>query len=164
MIHLFNMFNMFLFNIVLFSEMSLYNQCLISVVLNGDYKTDDLPHTIQDDVAVLQCFKNMLHDWNATFEMINQIHQREDMICYTRNCDCSYDMDCGCNPYNDFEECEPYNTRLKKEEEDLGEELDQLQKEILCIKDKIPTQLKDVARKIVNKMDGWLCFLPINLE
>ena len=60
MIHLFNMFNMFLFNIVLFSEMSLYNQCLISVVLNGDYKTDYLPHTIQDDVAVLQCFKNML--------------------------------------------------------------------------------------------------------
>ena len=56
------------------------------VVLDGDYKTDDLPQTVQDDVAVLQYFKNMLHDWNATFEMINQIQQRMDMICYTRNC------------------------------------------------------------------------------
>ena len=48
--------------------MTLYNQCLISMVLNGGYKTDDLPHTIQDDVAVLQCFKNKLLEWNAMLD------------------------------------------------------------------------------------------------
>ena len=148
--------------------MLLYNQCLVSVVLNGGYKTDDLPHTIQADIDVLQSFKNKLHEWNATFEMINQIQQRMDIFCYYRNCDCSIQIDCECSPYNDFEvrpECELEITTLTKEEEDLREELDRLRKEIICVKDKIPLQLKDVARKIVNKMDDqWLCFLCINLQ
>ena len=162
MIHLFNMFNMFLFNIVLFSEMSLYNHCLISVVLNGVSKTDNLPHTIQEDVAVLQYFKNKLHEWNATFGMINQIQHRMGYYYYYRNCDCSFDIDCECEPYNDYEVrsgCELEIIRLIKEEEDRREDSDRLRKEIMCIKDKIPLQLKDVARKIVNKMDvQWLLF------
>ena len=137
---------MYLFNVVLFSEMSLYNHCLISVVLNDAYKTDDLPHTIQDDVAVLQCFKNKIHEWNATFERINQIQHRMN-YCYYRNCDCSFQIDCECEPYNDYE-VSPEITRLIKEEEDLREELDRLRNEIMCIKDKIPLQLKDVAQKI----------------
>ena len=61
--------------------------------------------------------------------------------------------------------CELEVRRLIKEEEDLREELDRLRNEIICIKDKIQTQLKVVARKIVNKMDDqWLCFLSINLQ
>ena len=148
-----SLFNMFLFNVVLFSEMTLYNQCLMFVVLDGDYKTDDLPQTVQDDVAVLQYFKNMLHDWNATFEMINQIQHRMDIFCYYHNFMHDYEVRPG---------CELEVSRLIKEEEDLRKELNRLRKEIKCIKDNIPTQLKDVARKIVNKMDDhWLCFLSI---
>ena len=139
-----------------FQKMSLYNHCLISVVLNDDYKTDDLPHTIQDDVTVLQSFKNKLHEWNATFEMSNQIQQRMDIFCYYHNFMHDYEVRPG---------CELEVRRLIKEEEDLREELDRLRNEIICIKDKIPTQLKVVAQKIVNKMDDqWLCFLSINLQ
>ena len=147
--------------------MTLYNQCLISMVLNGGYKTDDLPHTIQDDVAVLQCFKNKLLEWNAMLDRIIEIQERI-VDCHYRNCDCSFQIDCECEPYNDHEVipgCELEVRRLKKEEEDLEEELNQLREEIMCIKDKIPLQLKVVARKIVNKMDDqWLCFLSINLQ
>ena len=148
--------------------MKLYHQCLVSVVLNGGYKTDDLVHTIRDDVAVLQCFKNKLHEWNETFEMINQIQERMDMDCYYRNCDCSIQTDCDCSSYYYFEvrpECKQEIVRLGKEEADLRVELDRLRKEIICVKDKIPSPLKVVARKIVNKMDDqWLCFLNINLQ
>ena len=130
--------------------MTLYNQCLISMVLNGGYKTDDLPHTIQDDVAVLQCFKNKLLEWNAMLDRIIEIQERI-VDCHYRNCDCSIQIDCECEPYNDYEVipgCELEVIRLKKEEEDLEEELNQLREEIMCIKDKIPLQLKDVAQKI----------------
>jgi len=72
-LYILHLFNMFLFNVVLFQKMSSYNHCLFSVVLNGAYKTDDLPHTIQDDVAVLQAFKNKIHEWNAIDERITQI-------------------------------------------------------------------------------------------
>ena len=130
--------------------MTLYNQCLISMVLNGGYKTDDLPHTIQDDVAVLQCFKNKLLEWNAMLDRIIEIQERI-VDCHYRNCDCSIQIDCECEPYNDYEVIPEYEieiTRLKKEQEDLGEELNRLREEIMCIKDKIPLQLKDVAQKI----------------
>ena len=90
--------------------MTLYNQCLMFVVLDGDYKTDDLPQTVQDDVAVLQYFKNMLHDWNATFEMINQIQHRMDIFCYYHNFMHDYEVRPG---------CELEVSRLIKEEEDL---------------------------------------------
>ena len=150
-----------------FQKMSLYNHCLFSVVLNGAYKTDDLPHTIQDDVAVLQAFKNKIHEWNAIDERITQI-QHGMIDCYYRNCNCSFQIDCECEPYNDWEVlpgCELEVRRLIKEEEELREGRDRLRKEIKCIKDKIPTQLKVVAQKIVNKMDDqWLCFLSINLQ
>ena len=129
-----------IFIAVLFSEMTLYNRCLISVVLNDAYKTDDLPHTIQDDVAVLQCFKNKLHEWNAMFDRIIEIQHR---IVY-----------CYYQPYNDYEVIPEYEieiTRLKKEQEDLGEELNRLREEIMCIKDKIPIQLKNVVQKIVKE-------------
>ena len=130
--------------------MTLYNQCLISMVLNGGYKTDDLPHTIQDDVAVLQCFKNKLLELNAMLDRIIEIQERI-VDCHYRNCDCSIQIDCECEPYNDYEVIPEYEieiTRLKKEQEDLGEELNRLREEIMCIKDKIPLQLKDVAQKI----------------
>ena len=130
--------------------MTLYNQCLISMVLNGGYKTDDLPHTIQDDVAVLQCFKNKLLEWNTMLDRIIEIQERI-VDCHYRNCDCSIQIDCECEPYNDYEVIPEYEieiTRLKKEQEDLGEELNRLREEIMCIKDKIPLQLKDVAQKI----------------
>ena len=68
-----------------------------------------------------------------------------------RNCCCTILIDCECIPYNDYEvipECEIEITRLKKDQEDLGEELNRLREEIMCIKDKIPLQLKDVAQKI----------------
>ena len=95
----------------------------------------------------------MLHDWNATFEMINQIQHRMDIFCYYHNFMHDYEVRPG---------CELEVSRLIKEEEDLRKELNRLRKEIKCIKDNIPTQLKDVARKIVNKMDDhWLCFLSI---
>ena len=136
--------------------MTLYNQCLISMVLNGGYKTDDLPHTIQDDVAVLQCFKNKLHEWNAMFDRIIEIQQRMDIFCYYHNFMHDYEVIPG---------CELEVRRLKKEEEDLNEELNQLREEIMCIKDKIPIQLKNVVQKMVKKMDDeWLCFLSINLQ
>ena len=109
------------------------------MVLNGGYKTDDLPHTIQDDVAVLQCFKNKLHEWNAMFDRIIEIQQRMDIFCYYHNFMHDYEVRPG---------CELEVRRLKKEEEDLNEELNQLREEIMCIKDKIPLQLKDVAQKI----------------
>ena len=147
--------------------MSLYNQCLVSVVLNGGYKTDDLVHTIQADIDVLQCFKNKLHEWNEMFEMINQIHQRMDIFCYYRSCDCSIQIDCECSPYCDFEvrpECELEIATLTKEEEDLQLKLDQLRKETICLEDKIPLWLKDVVRIIIWKMDyQWICFLNMNL-
>ena len=127
--------------------MSLYNQCLLSVVLNGGYKTDDLPHTSQADIDVLQSFKNKLHEWNVVLGLLTQIQKN---LYYGYHYEIS-----------DEQEIE----RLLKEEEDLREELDRLRKEIICVKDKIPLQLKDVARKIVNKMDDqWLCFLCINLQ
>ena len=69
--------------------------------------------------------------------------------CYYRNCFCSFQIDCECEPYEDYEvspECEIEITR--QEEEDLRKELDRLRNEIMCIKDKIPLQLKDVAQKI----------------
>ena len=122
---------MFLFNVVLFSEMSLYNHCLISVVLNGGYKTDDLPHTIQADIDVLQSFKNKLHEWNVVLGLLTQIQKN---LYYGYHYEIS-----------DEQEIE----RLLKEEEDLREELDRLRKEIIHVKDKIPLQLKDVARKIM---------------
>ena len=156
-----------IFIAVLFSEMTLYNRCLISVVLNDTYKTDDLPHTIQDDVAVLQCFKNKLLEWNTMLDRIIEIQERI-VDCHYRNCDCSIQIDCECEPYNDYEVipgCELEVRRLKKEEEDLNEELNQLREEIMCIKDKIPIQLKNVVQKMVKKMDDeWLCFLSINLQ
>ena len=111
--------------------MSLYNQCLVSVVLNGGYKTDDLPHTSQADIDVLQSFKNKLHEWNVVLGLLTQIQKN---LYYGYHYEIS-----------DEQEIE----RLLKEEEDLREELDRLRKEIIHDKDKIPLQLKDVARKIM---------------
>ena len=45
-------------------------------------------------------------------------------------------------------------SRLSDKERDLRVELQRLRKEIIiCVKDKITSPLKVVARKIVNKMD-----------
>ena len=147
--------------------MTLYNQCLLSVLLNDGYETHALVHTIQNDIAALQCFKNKLHEWNETFELLNQIQERITNTCYHRNCYCSIQIDCECSSYHHYEirpECEQEIARLNKEEEDLRMELDGLRKEIIRVKDKIPSHLKVVARKIVNKMDDqWLSFLNINL-
>jgi hypothetical protein len=124
------LFNL-IFNIKHFSEMTLYNQCLLSVVLNGGYETADLVQTIHDDVAVLQCFKNKLDEWNVVLGLLTQIQKN---IYYGYH-----------NEISDEQEI----VRLIEEEEDLRVELDRLRKEIIRVKDKIPSHLKDVAQKIM---------------
>ena len=111
--------------------MTLYNQCLLSVVLNGGYETADLVQTIHDDVAVLQCFKNKLDEWNVVLGLLTQIQKN---IYYGYH-----------NEISDEQEI----VRLIEEEEDLRVELDRLRKEIIRVKDKIPSHLKDVAQKIM---------------
>ena len=160
--------------------MLLYNQCLVSVVLNGGYKTDDLPHTIRADIDVLQCLKKKLDEENATIILIDQIQKRIDFYCNYRYCDCEIPIDCKCSVYFDNlyansdeqerarldkeletlpinDECMKEDfRRLVAEEEDLQLKSWEQTKEIMRVKDKIPIWLKDVARKMVKKMDYLL--------
>ena len=142
--------------------MNLYNQCLAFTVLNDGYETVDLPHTIRDDIAVLTCFKNQLHEWSELFELSTIIQGTIEYECYYRSCDCSTLIDCECTIYNDYEitpGCEQELAKLKQEEVDLKEKMDKLESDM---KDEIPSRLKNVAQKIVYKMDNqWLSHLNI---
>ena len=149
--------------------MKLYNQCLVFVVLKDDYETDDIPHTIRDDVDVLRCLKKKLDERNVILVLHKQIkdqyQEQLDTRWHYRICACSIDIDCECQRYHEWElipECEQEIKKLSAEEmsrlsdkdRDLRVELQRLRKEIIiCVKDKIPSPLKVVARKIVNKMD-----------
>ena len=149
--------------------MNLYNQCLLFVVMKDDYETDDLPHTIQEDIAVLRCLKKKLDERNVILVLHKQIkdqyQEQLDTRWHYRICACSIDIDCECQRYHEWElipECEQEikklsdeeMSRLSDKERDLRVELQRLRKEIIiCVKDKIPSPLKVVARKIVNKMD-----------
>ena len=68
-------------------------------MLNDDYETDNLPHTIRDDVFVLQCFKNKLDEWNVLVRLFNQIQERIDYYCNYHSCNCSIQIDCECSAY-----------------------------------------------------------------
>ena len=160
--------------------MSLYNQCLVSVVLNGGYKMDDLPHTIRADIDVLQCLKKKLDEENATIKLFLQIHKRLEFYRNYRYCDCEIPIDCKCSVYFDNlyansdeqerarldkeletlpinDECMKEDfIKLEAEQEDLQLEGWEQSKEIMRVKNKIPLQLKDVARKMVNKMEDYL--------
>ena len=144
--------------------MNLYNQCLAFTVLNDGYETVVLPQTIQDDIAVLTCFKNQLHEWSELFELSIIIQGTIDE-CYYRSCDCSILIDCECTNYNDYEiapGCEQELAKLLQEEVDLKMKLDKLESDM---KDEIPSRLKNVARKIVYKIDyQWLSYLNIDLQ
>jgi hypothetical protein len=143
--------------------MNLYNQCLAFTVLNDGYETVDLPHTIRDDVTVLTCFKNQLHEWSELFELSTIIQGTIEYECYYRSCDCSIIIDCECTIYNDYEiapGCEQELAKLLQEEVDLKMKLDKLESDM---KDVIPSRLQDVAGKITYKLDyKWLSFLNID--
>jgi hypothetical protein len=148
----------------LFSEkMKLYNKCLAFTLLNEGYETDDLPHTIQEDIAVLTCFKNQLHDWSEQFELSTIIQEKITYDYYYRNCACSIDIDCECEPFNDYQVrpgCEEELQKLLQEEVDLKMKLDKLE---IDMKDVVPSRLRDVAVRIANKVDyQWLSFLNID--
>ena len=82
--------------------MNLYNQCLAFTVLNDDYETHDLPQTIRDDVAILQCFKNKLDEWNVVLGLLTQIQERINYYNNYRYYDCEIPIvncDCDCSTY-----------------------------------------------------------------
>ena len=156
--------------------MSLYNQCLVSVVLNGGYKTDDLVHTIRADIDALQCLKKKLDEWNVTMILLTQIQERIEYYCNYRYCDCEIPINCECTVYFNYyyaNSDEQERARLDKEVENVrimdehmkrlsleGKDLEikcfNKKKEIRHAKDKIPSRLQRVARKIVRKMDDYL--------
>jgi hypothetical protein len=143
--------------------MKFYNQCLAFTLLNDGYETGDLPQTIQDDIAVLTCFKNQLHEWSEQFELSAIIQGKITYDCYYRNCACSIDMDCECTIYNGYEiasGCEEELPRLLQEEVDLKMKFDKLESDM---KDVVPSRLRDVAGRIAYKVDyKWLSFLNID--
>ena len=149
--------------------MNLYNQCLAFTVLNDGYETADLPQIIQEDIAILQCFKNKLDEWSVVLGLLTQIQERINYYNNYRYYDCEIPIvncDCDCSTYFDYyyannDEQERVRLdedlrRLYNDEEDLQLKEYNKKKEILRAKDKIPLRLKDVARKIVKKMDYLL--------
>ena len=147
--------------------MNLYNQCLLFVVMKDDYETDDLPHTIQEDIAVLRCFKKKLDERNVILVLHKQIkdqyQEQLDTRWHYRICACSIDIDCECEPFNDYQVrpgCEEELQKLLQEEVDLKMKLDKLE---IDMKDVVPSRLRDVAVRIANKVDyQWLSFLNID--
>ena len=138
--------------------MALYHQCLVFVVLNDDYETHDLPHTIRDDVTVLQCFKNKLLEYNELFELYIQIHNKIVDECYIRYCHCNIDIDCECEPYNDYEIWDEQEwARLTQEKDDIKKKLDELEGDM---KQGIPSRLQLAALKILKNIGyptlSWL--------
>ena len=139
-------------------KMKLYNQCLAFTLLNDGYETVDLPQTIQDDIAVLQCFKNQLLEWNELSKVYWQIHNKIVDECYIRYCHCSIDMDCECEPYNDYEIADEEEwARLTKEKDDIKKKLDELEGDM---KQGVPSRLQLVALQILKNIDypalSWL--------
>ena len=51
--------------------MSLYSFCL-KTVISKNIKTSELPHTIQDDVTVLNRFKTKLHEWHRVLGYVEE--------------------------------------------------------------------------------------------
>ena len=145
--------------------MKLYHQCLTFAVIHDGYETMDLPHSIQGDLDVLNYFKNKLQEWCVMKELHIRSLEKLDYESYYRSCNCSILIDCECIVYNAYEIIPGYEdeiTRHTHEEEDLKKKLAQLKRELKQVKDEIPSRLKNVAQKIVYKMDNqWLSHLNI---
>ena len=82
-------------------------------MLKDDYETDDLPHTIRDDVDVLCCLKKKLDECNVIQELLKQTKEQYqeqlDTRWHYRTCPCSWQIDCECEPYPELQlipECE----------------------------------------------------------
>ena len=143
--------------------MNLYNQCLAFTVLNDGYEKVDLPQIIQEDIAVLQCFKNQLLEWNELYEVNRQIHNKIMDECYIRYCHCHIDMDCECEPYNDYEIWDEQEwARLTQEKDDIKKKLDELEGDM---KQGVPSRLQLVALQILKNIDyPALSWLEINFD
>ena len=143
--------------------MNLYNQCLAFTVLNDGYETVDLPQIIQEDIAVLQCFKNQLLEWNELYKVNRQIHNKIMDECYIRYCHCHIDMDCECEPYNDYEIWDEQEwVRLTQEKDDIKKKLDELEGDM---KQGVPSRLQLVALQILKNIDyPALSWLDMNFD
>ena len=131
-------------------ELSFYKQCLLIVVLNDD-QTEDIPQSIQEDVSILHCFKNKLLQYSELNELKFDIYHKRINECEGRCCSCSRDIDCECEPYNDYEIWfEEEWTRLKQKEEDIETKLDELESDM---KQGIPSRLQLVAQKLRSMLD-----------
>ena len=147
----------------LLQRMNLYNQCLAFTVLNDGYETADLPQIIQEDIAVLQCFKNQLLEWNELSKAESQIQNSIVYECYTRYCHCSIDMDCQCESYNDYDIADEEEwARLTQETDDIKKKLDELEGDM---KQGVPSRLQLVALQILKNIDyPALSWLEINFD
>ena len=63
--------------------MSLYSLCL-KTVITKNVKTSELPHTIQDDVTVLNRFKTKLHEWHRVLGYVEEKNMEIEAVEYDK--------------------------------------------------------------------------------
>lgn len=131
--------------------MSLYSLCL-KTVISKNLKTSELPHTIQDDVTVLNRFKTKLHEWHRVLGYVEEKNMEIEAV--------EYDMEAldlclwgECLYHDCQEEQEEFENKieiLQQQKQDLELWLGNCESDVEDVKKEITPQIES---KILHQLE-----------